>query len=436
VNGHMSRTEECVRIYPSKGIESLAGSNGRLQAEIAMRKQLETRQRLHDARLEALHKLIHMTDESEQEIARFTLEQQLQLTESAMGWMGFMDENETMRSLFASSQCLMEDETRKAKPLIFKLDPSGLLENAQSCREPLIINDYSNSQGCETGLPEGHLFFQRLMVVPLVNGSSIVALAVVANKKEDYDDSDVKLVRLLLDGAWKLIHRKRLERERRESERFMAMGSTLSALAHDMKVPLVAMGGFTRRAMKNLTPESQDHRSLSIVFSEVKRLERMVRNILDFSKPIRLELETVDVEPLIRESLALLEPIIGENRVSVENRCPQDLPPLCLDAQRVKQALLGLLVNAIQAAPPDSRVTVNACARGKKLFIEVTDQGKGIAEGMEDKIFKPFFTTKKDGNGLGLPIAWKIIEAHGGQLKAMKNPLEGATFRIELPLGE
>ena len=436
MNGRMSQNDECVTIYPSRETQPLTGHKGRLQAEIARRKQLEARLRSNEARLEALHKLIQMTDESEKEIARFTLRQQLHLTESDLGWLGFMDENDTMQSLFASSESPMDEEIMRAKPLIFKLDASGLWENAQNRREPLIINDYSHVQDSEKGLPQGHLFFQRIMLVPLVRENSIVALTVLANKKEDYDDSHVQLVRLLMDSGWKLIHRKRLEKERRESERLMAMGKTLSALAHDMKVPLVAMGGFTRRVMRNLTPESPDHRNLSIVFSEVKRLERMVRNILDFSKPFELELEAVDVEPIIGECLALLEPIVAEKGICLESRRPQDLPPLPMDPSRVKQALLGLLVNAIQASPQGGRVVVTTRRKGKKLVIEVKDEGTGIPEKMQDKIFKPFFTTKKDGNGLGLAIAWKIMEAHGGRLRALNNPLEGATFTMELPLNE
>lgn len=229
------------------------------------------------------------------------------------------------------------------------------------------------------------------------------------------------------------------QRRLMESERLAAMGSAVSCLAHDMKTPLIAIGGFTRLVQKQVTRECQCDSSpcidkLDIVVQETQRLENMVRDMLDFAKPLELTRSREDIRALIEESIMLLEDQAREKGV-VLLRTPTDpgLPAVSIDAMRMKQVFINLVSNAIQASPEGGAVEVNCWTRGNRLIIDVCDNGCGIPPGKRGEVFLPFVSTKKEGTGLGLPIVQKILEAHGGRVEILDNNGGGLIFRVTIP---
>lgn len=219
----------------------------------------------------------------------------------------------------------------------------------------------------------------------------------------------------------------------RQSERLAAVGKAVSSVAHEMKTPLIAVGGFTRLVHQKLPQEDPDREKLSIVIRETQRLEKLIEEMLDFSSSLRLKPNDEDIEKLIRESFAIVELKAQEKRVRLESTLRNDLPPVTCDGTRIKQVLINLLANAIESSPEEASVTVEATRHDERIVIDVIDHGAGIPRELRDAVFEPFFTTKKHGTGLGLPIVKKIVEAHDGRLEILENDPDGLTMRVVLP---
>ncbi len=272
------------------------------------------------------------------------------------------------------------------------------------------------------------------MAIPVFEGDRIVAVTAVADKEDEYVASDARQLTLLMDGVWKLMERERAERALRESESLAAIGRAISAVAHDMKTPLVAIGGFTRLVKRRIGEDSPVQDKLDIVIRETQRLEDMVKGMLDFSRPLELKPSPGDARLLVAECLTVVEPLARERGVVVLNRPGRDVPPVSFDAMRMKQVLINLLTNAVEASPEGGEVAICTRVADDNLLLDVTDRGCGIPVEKRDEIFLPFFSTKKEGTGLGLPIVKKIVEAHHGHIEIMDNPRGGVTFRVVIPV--
>lgn len=222
----------------------------------------------------------------------------------------------------------------------------------------------------------------------------------------------------------------------REAERLAAIGRSLSAVAHDMKTPLVAIGGMSRLVQRHLPENSPDYEKLEIVIRETQRLENLLKDMLNFSKPLDLTCCQVNIRSFLEECREIIDPIAESHRIRIEIVVPAGVISGYFDPSRVKQALVNLAVNGIQASPEGEKVSIACYYRKMDLIFEVTDCGCGIPVEERENVFEPFFSTKKDGTGLGLAIVKKIIEAHNGWIELTEGPGKGTTFRIILPCDE
>ncbi|HAM51329.1 MAG TPA: hypothetical protein DCP92_11805 [Nitrospiraceae bacterium] len=220
----------------------------------------------------------------------------------------------------------------------------------------------------------------------------------------------------------------------REAENLATVGRSLSAVAHDMKTPLIAIGGFTQLVKKHVHGDHPHRDKLDIIIDETQRLENMVKDMLDFSRPLQLDQSPENVAAVIEECLKVVAAEAQRMKIVVKCDCAQGLSAISIDRMRMKQALINLIMNAIQASPEGETVTVRSYQTRQKSVIEVIDCGCGIPVDQREGIFIPFFSTKKDGTGLGLPIVKKIVEAHRGQIQILDNPKHGTIFRIVLPI--
>jgi len=181
---------------------------------------------------------------------------------------------------------------------------------------------------------------------------------------------------------------------------------------------------------KNLEENSPHRKKLHIIVEETQRLEKMIKEMLDFSRPLELHRSKEDMSKVIRQSFAIISDFAQERKVKVEWQTSQNLPLISFDAARMKQALINLLINAIEASSEGETVTVQSYQKWRKLIIDVSDHGCGVPVDKKEEIFSPFFTTKENGTGLGLPIAKKIVEAHNGYLEVLENREKGVIFRV------
>ena len=306
------------------------------------------------------------------------------------------------------------------------------------------------------GMHREHIFLRQILFVPIILAGlwfgfkgalptslciSIIYTPHIIVTWDNFSPEDLnKLVAILLYNIAAvliglLVDKERAQHDRlRKAENLAAMGKAVSTIAHDMKTPLIAIGGFTLNVQKKMKKDAPDYQKLEIVVTETKRLEQMVREMLDFSKPLKLHRSSGNIHKVIQESIAVVAETANNRKVKLEVDFHHNLPEFFFDSMRMEQVVINLLINAVQASPEGETVIVRTSINGSSASIDVKDCGCGIPTENKEQIFFPFFTTKKEGTGLGLPIVKKIVEAHAGFLEPIDNPDKGVTFRITLPV--
>jgi signal transduction histidine kinase len=225
------------------------------------------------------------------------------------------------------------------------------------------------------------------------------------------------------------------EVERRE--RLSALGNLAATVAHEIRNPLNAISMGLQRMRAEFVPaegEAEYGRVADIVQGEVRRLNGIVEAFLTLARPLALRPAIAPVAPLVGEVADLIAPEAESRRVRVATAVAPGLPPACLDADHVKQVLLNLTRNALEAMPKGGVLTLAAAAHDGTLVLTVEDTGSGIPSDVLPRIFEPYVTTKARGTGLGLAIARRIVEAHGGRIEATTREGRGARFTVALPL--
>jgi PAS domain S-box-containing protein len=223
-------------------------------------------------------------------------------------------------------------------------------------------------------------------------------------------------------------------RERLENaERMAALGEVAAKVAHEIRNPLVSVGGFAQRLEKKLDGGLKEY--ASIITKEVKRLEAILKDILGFVKEVRLSKEHVNLNEIICSICLLQDSVAEEKKILIEMRLGE-IPTLLLDPERVKEALLNIISNSIQAVGEGGEILLTTSVRNGYVLTEIHDNGPGIAEKDMPFIFDPFFTTRATGTGLGLSITRRIIEEHKGRIEVKSKPGEGTTLKVYLPIGK
>jgi two-component system, NtrC family, sensor histidine kinase HydH len=222
-----------------------------------------------------------------------------------------------------------------------------------------------------------------------------------------------------------------------EHEKLRSLGEMTANIAHEIKNPLVVIGGFTKRLAKTAHLDESESRYVDIITKEVARLESILTEILSYVKETPLRFELCDVNSLMDELLYLLGSDKAWDNIEIVREYDKDKPYALCDVQQIKQVLLNILVNAFEAMSGKGSITIkteSTLVQGKPfLAVSLTDTGGGVDPSSLDNIFNPFFTTKESGSGLGLAVTNKIIVAHGGNIEVKNKPGEGVTFIVYLP---
>jgi signal transduction histidine kinase len=229
---------------------------------------------------------------------------------------------------------------------------------------------------------------------------------------------------------------KELEDRVLHAERLAAVGNTMTHIAHEIKNPLLIIGGFARQLLKIPGVDDKSRHKLSIMAEEVGQLEEMVAEMREFVRRPPSAKRPGQINAAIAAALDLFRDTLAEHRVTVRRVEETPLPPLTFDPKQVHQVLINLFKNALEAMPAGGELTVTTRVTGANAEIDIADTGVGLAPEVAANIFQPYFTTKEKGTGLGLAICQGIISEHGGVISVTSTPGKGTTFTIQLPLDE
>jgi PAS domain S-box-containing protein len=286
---------------------------------------------------------------------------------------------------------------------------------------------------------DGARFWANTIVSALLDErQSLVGFSVVMRDLTDRREAE----QALRESERKLRRQaEELEQQLIASGRLVSLGEITASMAHEFNNPLGIVMGFAQDLMSEIDPAGQHYRYLKIIDEETKRCQKIIQELLQFSRPSAAELRPTEIEKLVEKTAHLVENRLYQQKIELSLDVDRELPLVQADAQQLEQVLINVYLNAVDAMPHGGKLTVGAKLSPPNngdqplVILSIADTGFGIEEENHGKIFLPFFTAKKTkGLGLGLPICERIIKNHGGRIEFSSVPGEGTTFRIYLPL--
>jgi PAS domain S-box-containing protein len=349
----------------------------------------------------------------------------------------------------ASGQLVIRAQSGTAAEIVgTRLAEDSLTAAAYAQREPVAIEDMLVERRGDPSLT-ARLGARAVLAVPLVVRDRAIGSAVIVDPRgaRRFTPGEVERAAAVANQLAVAVEHARLYEDLRRSyaelaraqdhivrqERLAALGELAAVVAHEVRNPLGVIFNSLGSLRRMLQPAGDAKMLLDIVGEESDRLNRIVGDLLDFAKPSPPALRPERLDRVIDEALsaALAD---GAGRVALARDVPDDLPAVPMDARLVRQVLLNLTLNAVQAMAQGGTLSVRARVDGAAARIEIGDTGPGIAEEVRHRIFEPFFTTKATGTGLGLAVVKRIVDDHHGALEVLSAPGEGTTFVIRLPL--
>ena len=282
-----------------------------------------------------------------------------------------------------------------------------------------------------------HLFSQYFGYSSTIIGSVIIAIAFIPLRNGIQNFVDRFFFKATpIEIAQQ---NEQLRQEVAQTERMKSIAILASGMAHEIKNPLTPIKTFSEQLPSRLDDKEFLLKFSKIINKEVDRIDSLVQELLSFSKPSPPQLKKVNIHQLIEQTLELLNNEIIRHKINLNTSFQNINILLNIDPNQIKQALLNIFLNAIDAMSNGGILTVNTCViarmkRKQSLIIEISDTGCGIAPKDLSHIFDPFFSKKDHGTGLGLSITHEIIKNHKGKIIAESELGKGTTFRIELPL--
>lgn len=306
----------------------------------------------------------------------------------------------------------------------------GLITGVSDLEDPAhnlwgvcVVAPVEEVSGQVTEVLHQELFLAGIFIGLVVLASVIlIAIALVFNKTLA---RQVELkTRELLESRDRLMH----------SERFAAVGEAAAYVSHEIKNPLMVIGGLAGQVARRLVEDPAGQEKLRIIQGEVQRLESFLGELRDFLRPAHPTKQEVDLNEIILEVQALMSPAAEEKGISLEDHLDSGLPRVQADPNQINQVLVNLVKNAMEATESGACITLATGSQDNQVWFSIQDNGKGMTPEVQEKIFHPFFTTKDKGTGLGLAVIHKIITDHNGTIELETAPGVGSTFTIRLPL--
>lgn len=263
-----------------------------------------------------------------------------------------------------------------------------------------------------------------------INNSSKTLLCSLSDL---YDEASVTRYIVVIRDITEI---KNLEEEAKRNEKLSAMGELASGVAHEIRNPINAIGMIAQRLNKEFTPteHSEEYKKITeLLRNEVNRINKIITQFLNYAKPLDLNIAEVRCAAFFDELYQLFYPRAKQKNIKFIKQGDDNLI-VRFDSDLIKQSLINIIQNAFDAVSEGGTIELKYYKSGNKFITEVSDNGTGIPQELQKKIFDLYYTTKKDGNGLGLSIAQKIIHQHNGSITVISKPNQGTTFKIILPI--
>ena len=269
-------------------------------------------------------------------------------------------------------------------------------------------------------------------------GEDDVVFSVHLSSLPVYNREGMFMGRVLL--MYDLSDLKKLEKEVQRHDRLVALGKMAAGVAHEVRNPLSSIKGFATLLGSRFKDGSQEYEAAELLVQEAERLNRSITELLNYARPTPLKKENVNLVEIVASTLKLISSDAKTLDVETSLDSSPGLPSVTVDRDRINQVLLNLYLNGLQAMDKTKgsrslKVSVHPSASAGFVDIEVQDNGKGIPPEDIDRVQDPYFTTKPDGTGLGLAMAYKIIDEHNGTIRFQSQPGQGTTVTVSLPVG-
>jgi len=319
-------------------------------------------------------------------------------------------------------------------------------------REPLFLKEIQPH--IKDDIPEMKILkaLDCKLCVPLISRNELVGILILGPKKTNlrFVDSDLEFISVLADQLTVAVENailyenqkninaelKRTQKQLIQSEKLAALGQLSASLAHEINNPLGVIKNYLLILSESVDENGPNWRNLKMIREEVDRIARIVKSLLDFSRPEKNKMTLVNLSSTLKQTISLMDKEFLSKSIKIREELPENLSPVIGSEDQLKQVFLNLLVNSKHFMPQGGEIIISARNTEQSVEIEFSDTGCGIPEENIPRIFEPFFTTKQEGKGtgLGLWICYGIMQRHGGTIQA-KRKKEGTTFLLTLPKG-
>jgi PAS domain S-box-containing protein len=226
----------------------------------------------------------------------------------------------------------------------------------------------------------------------------------------------------------------RLEEQIRQSDKLAVVGELAAGTAHEIRNPLTSIRGFVQLLLNDFPEGAHQRQYIELILSEITRINNIIKEMLLLAKPSDPKLEKVDFSRITNETISLIGAEAVMHGVEIKTFYEEIIPNLFIDPSQIKQVLINIMRNAIQAMPQGGILEVHLKKVNGSIEIDIVDSGIGIPKDYLERIFDPFFTTKADGTGLGLPVSYRIMQNHDGQMKIYSESNKGTTVKLCFPI--
>jgi two-component system sensor histidine kinase HydH len=356
-----------------------------------------------------------------------------------------------IRVSLEQDQCILSRTVLEGRPFNIQLPQTNAEGQNTSCGRGC---HFGSETGCYVG---EHLSrdprIYSFATVPVLGKGKVIGVILVDNlyNQQPITEEDIHFLSMFANQAGLAIENANLyrnleevHRELKETQTFlihlekmMALGEMSTSIAHEIKNPLTSIGGFARRLDRTVPEGSQEKKYCETIIKEVSRLERILNDLLKYTREESLDLKELDLRDILEESLSMVSEEISSRKIQLVKEYGEEIPKIVGDSLQLKQTFFNLINNACQAMKEEGMLflRVHSFSRNGSFCIqvEVEDTGNGIDPENLHNIFNPFYSTKESSLGLGLPIVHRIITSHRGQIEVDNHPGKGVNFIITLP---
>jgi len=412
--------------------------------------------RHNERRMSCLFEISQHPFTNEQEFLDHALNEVITLTSSSIGYIYFYNEQKRQFTLNTWSSEVMKECSVMEQQTIYDLDSTGIWGEAVRQRQPILLNDFQSDNPLRKGIPEGHVALRRFLTVPVLIDGVIVAVVGVANKNNDYNESDVMQLTLFMDSVWKIAAKKRAEKEKgmlesqlHQAQKMESVGRLAGGVAHDFNNLLTVILGASYLALMELEPDHPLHGYITSIQKAAEKSADLTQQLLAFARKQTIMPKVLDLNETVENMIKMLQRLIGED-IELKWQPEVDLWDIKADPSQIDQILANLCVNARDSISDIGKITIrtgNICVDegyraehayltpGEYVTISVCDNGCGMDKETQTRIFEPFFTTKGigQGTGLGLATVYGAVKQNNGFINVYSEPDMGTTFTIYLP---